>query len=94
MIVSTGKAEWRAGGFAMDWRNWQISGIRPIFHRLYVHWSIDVELTFWVNGRMIWPGWLEMPGVSNAWLKWSLFWLAVAKNCSERYVMVLLAPMG
>ena len=73
MIVSTGEVESSTDGWAIAWRNWWISGIGSILDRLYVPWSIDVELTFWVNGGMIWLRLPEMPGVSIAWLKWSVF---------------------
>ena len=54
MMVSTMGVDSSTGGLAMAWRNWRISGIGSILDRLYVPWSIDVELTFQVNGGMKW----------------------------------------
>ena len=80
MIVSTGEVESSTGGLAMAWRNWRILGIGSMLDRLYVPWSIDVELTFWVNGGMIWLRRPETPGVSIAWMTWTMFWLVITEN--------------
>ena len=94
MMVSTRGVESSTGGLAIAWRNCRISGIGSMLDRSYVPWSTDVELTFQVNGGMIWLRLPETPGVSIAWLKWSMFWLVITEKSSEGLVMDLLAPVG